>query len=115
MIWAMPVREDQARASACHYDGTVAHDGQLDEETVAEPMRLADIGRKLLLVAGRELGALLEVFLTAGLFELVVAEQGALFVSASVACVRCAEHRRDTPISRGVTLEEPFLTGRRLV
>jgi hypothetical protein len=41
MIWAMPVREDQARASACDYDGTVAHDGQLDEETVAEPVRLA--------------------------------------------------------------------------
>jgi hydroxymethylpyrimidine pyrophosphatase-like HAD family hydrolase len=47
-------------------DGTVVHDGQLDEETVAEPLRLADIGRKLLLVTGRELGDLLEVFLTAG-------------------------------------------------
>jgi hypothetical protein len=46
MIWAMPVSEDQARASACDYDGTVAHDGQLDEKTVAEPVRLADIGRK---------------------------------------------------------------------
>jgi hypothetical protein len=45
MIWAMPVREDQARASACDYDGTVA-----------EQVRLADIGRKLLLVTGRELG-----------------------------------------------------------
>jgi hypothetical protein len=41
MIWAMPVREDQARASACDYDGTVVHDGQLEEETVAEPVRLA--------------------------------------------------------------------------
>jgi hydroxymethylpyrimidine pyrophosphatase-like HAD family hydrolase len=66
MIWAMPVREDQARASACDYDATVAHDGRLDEKTVPEPVRLADIGRKLLLVTGRELGDLLEVFLTAG-------------------------------------------------
>jgi hypothetical protein len=66
MTWAMPVREDQARASACDYDGTVVHDGQLDEETMAEPVRLADIGRKLLLVTGRELGDLLKVFLTAG-------------------------------------------------
>jgi hypothetical protein len=41
MIWAMPVREDQARASVCDYDGTVDHEGQLDEETVAEPVRLA--------------------------------------------------------------------------
>ena len=49
------------RASACDYDGTVAHDGQLDEETVAEQVRLADIGRKLLLATGRELGDLLEV------------------------------------------------------
>jgi hydroxymethylpyrimidine pyrophosphatase-like HAD family hydrolase len=66
MTWAMPVREDQARVSAYDYDGTVVHDGQLDEETMAEPLRLADIGRKLLLVTGRELGDLLEVFLTAG-------------------------------------------------
>jgi hypothetical protein len=37
------------------------------------------------------------------LFELVVGEQGALLVSASVASVLCAEHRRDTHIPRGVT------------
>jgi hypothetical protein len=49
------------------------------------------------------------------LFELVVAEQGALLVSASMASVLCAEHRRGYAYLERVTLEESFLTGRRLV
>jgi hypothetical protein len=85
---------------------------------------------------GRELEGLLVVFPQLDLFELVVAETGAavpahpphvpedltatitvgaLLICASVASVLCAEHRRDTPIPRGVTLEGPFLAGRRLV
>jgi hypothetical protein len=52
-------------------------------------------------VTGRELGDLLECSSQPVLFELVVAEQGALLVCASVASLLCAEHRRDTPISRG--------------
>jgi hypothetical protein len=101
MIWAMPVRRHQARASACDYDATVAHDGQLDEETVAEPGRLADIGRKLLLAPAANSGTSWRCSSQPVLFELVVAELGALLVSAWVASVFCAEHRRDTPISRG--------------
>jgi hypothetical protein len=52
-------------------------------------------------VTGRELGDLLECSSQPVLFELVVAEQGALLVCVSVASLLCAEHRRDTPISRG--------------
>jgi HAD superfamily hydrolase (TIGR01484 family) len=65
-------------ALACDYDGTIAHDGQVSGETVAGLKRLADAGRKLLLVTGRELDDLLKVFPQVELFDRVVAENGAL-------------------------------------
>jgi trehalose-6-phosphatase len=63
-------------ALACDYDGTIAHDGQVSGETVAGLKRLADAGRKLLLVTGRELDDLLKVFPQVELFDRVVAENG---------------------------------------
>jgi hydroxymethylpyrimidine pyrophosphatase-like HAD family hydrolase len=63
---------------ACDYDGTLAHDGQVAKDTVAGLERLADSGRKLLLVTGRELDDLLKVFPKVELFDRVVAENGAL-------------------------------------
>ena len=46
-------------ALACDYDGTLAHDGRVDEPTLAALERLRGLGRKLLLVTGRELDELL--------------------------------------------------------
>jgi hydroxymethylpyrimidine pyrophosphatase-like HAD family hydrolase len=63
---------------ASDYDGTLATDGVVDEETVAALERLVASGRKLLLVTGRELDDLLDVFPQIHLSELVVAENGAL-------------------------------------
>ena len=40
---------------ACDYDGTLASDGVVSEETLAALQRLRDSGRKLILVTGREL------------------------------------------------------------
>ena len=40
-------------ALACDYDGTLARDGHLDEETVAALERVRGSGRMLLLVTGR--------------------------------------------------------------
>src|SRR5215207_8358352 len=65
-------------ALACDYDGTLAHDGLVDEETVGWLARVRESGRHLLLVTGRELDQLLEVFPQLDLFERVVAENGAL-------------------------------------
>jgi hydroxymethylpyrimidine pyrophosphatase-like HAD family hydrolase len=65
-------------ALATDYDGTLAHDGRVDEETLAALERLLATGRKLILVTGRELDDLLKVFPHVPLFELVVAENGAL-------------------------------------
>lgn len=65
-------------ALACDYDGTLAHDGRVDAETLAALKRLVGSGRKLILVTGRELEDLLRVFPQAGLFARIVAENGAL-------------------------------------
>jgi hydroxymethylpyrimidine pyrophosphatase-like HAD family hydrolase len=65
-------------AFACDYDGTIAHHGRVDSETIAALGRVKQSGRKLLLVTGRELDDLLAAFPEATLFDCIVAENGAL-------------------------------------
>jgi HAD superfamily hydrolase (TIGR01484 family) len=65
-------------ALATDYDGTLAHHGRVDEETLAALERFLASGRKLILVTGRELDDLQSVFPNLHLFERVVAENGAL-------------------------------------
>jgi len=65
-------------ALACDYDGTLAHDGRVSEETLAALERVLNSGRKLILVTGRELEDLQQIFSRLDLFERVVAENGAL-------------------------------------
>ena len=60
------------------YDGTLAHDGRVDESTISALEELRVSGRKLLLVTGREMPDLEKVFDRLDLFDLVVAENGAL-------------------------------------
>ena len=65
-------------ALACDYDGTLACDGRVSEETVAALQRVRESGRKLILVTGRELDDLQPIFPHLDLFDRVVAENGAL-------------------------------------
>ncbi|MGL4555844.1 MAG: HAD family hydrolase [Gemmataceae bacterium] len=65
-------------ALATDYDGTVAHDGAIDAQTVAALERLRASGRRLILVTGRELDELIRICPQLGLFDRVVAENGAL-------------------------------------
>ena len=65
-------------ALACDYDGTLACDGTVSQETLAALERLLATGRKLILVTGRELDDLQSVFPHLELFERVVVENGAL-------------------------------------
>ncbi|TGT40948.1 HAD-IIB family hydrolase [Mesorhizobium sp. M8A.F.Ca.ET.165.01.1.1] len=65
-------------ALATDYDGTLAHDGAVSKKTLAALERFKKSGRKLLLVTGRELPDLKRVFPNVGLFDKVVAENGAL-------------------------------------
>jgi len=63
---------------ASDYDGTLAHGGAVSQRTLDALKRLLGSGRKLILVTGRELPDLQRVFSQLDLFELVVAENGAL-------------------------------------
>ena len=65
-------------ALALDYDGTIAHHGRVDASTVAALEKLRATGRHLIMVTGRELPELLDVFPEIGFFEWVVAENGAL-------------------------------------
>ena len=65
-------------AIALDYDGTIAHDGVVPPHVLDGLARLKATGRKLVLVTGRELDELLEIFPGITLFDRVVAENGAL-------------------------------------
>ncbi len=68
----------QYAALATDYDGTVAHDGVVDEPTIAALERLKAGQRRLILVTGRELPDLERVMPRLDLFDRIVAENGAL-------------------------------------
>ena len=65
-------------ALAAGFDGTLAHDGRCDPRCIEALRALSATGRKLILVTGRELRELLEIFPEARLFDYVVAENGAV-------------------------------------
>ena len=66
------------RVFATDFDGTIAHDGVVDEPTVAAMRRLKASGVKLVLVSGRELTDFLNVFPHRDVFDLLVLENGAI-------------------------------------
>ena len=81
-------------ALACDYDGTLAADGRVDEETLDALRRLARTGRSLILVTGRELPDLQKAFDGLDVFDWVVAENGALLYEP--------ESREEIPVSEPV-------------
>ncbi len=68
----------QYHALAADYDGTLATDGRVDDDTIAALRRLRESGRRLVLVTGRIVDQLLDVFPQMGLCNLVVADNGAV-------------------------------------
>ena len=71
------------QALATDYDGTLAHNGRVSDDTVKSLEALLATGRRLILVTGRELPQLLDIFLQIELFEWVVAENGGLLYRPS--------------------------------
>jgi HAD superfamily hydrolase (TIGR01484 family) len=71
-------------ALASDYDGTLAHDGVVEEPTLRALETFRGSGRKLILVTGRELSDLASVYSRFDLFDRIVAENGAvLFTPAT--------------------------------
>ena len=66
------------RVLASDYDGTLACEGIVAAGTIAALKRIRASGRKLILVTGRELPELRDLFPSLDLFDLVVVENGAL-------------------------------------
>lgn len=70
-------------ALATDYDGTLAKDGSVDRATLAALHRLRESGRRLILVTGRQLDDLRNVFSELELFDAAVLENGALLYNPS--------------------------------
>jgi hydroxymethylpyrimidine pyrophosphatase-like HAD family hydrolase len=66
------------QALACDYDDTLAHESRLSPQVVVALERVRASGRRVLLVTGRRMPSILRDCPQVGLFDLVVAENGAL-------------------------------------
>lgn len=103
-------------ALATDYDGTLATHGKVDEQTLSALTRFLVAGRTLLLVTGREIPDLKQVFPHLNLFARVIAENGALLYHPATG----EEALLCEPVPRSFlsTLRElriPFSAGRVLV
>ena len=65
-------------ALAADYDGTIADHGFVNAATAEALKRFRDTGRRLVLVTGREIADLTHAFAEIKIFDLVVAENGAV-------------------------------------
>jgi HAD superfamily hydrolase (TIGR01484 family) len=65
-------------ALACDYDGTLATEGRVGPDVLAALQGVRESGRKLILVTGRRLEELRQVFPEYAIFDRIVAENGAL-------------------------------------
>ena len=80
-------------ALACDYDGTIAWDGEVSQDAILALQEVRKSGRKLILVTGRELDDLINVFPRIDLFDRVVAENGALLYRPATREERPLAHR----------------------
>jgi hydroxymethylpyrimidine pyrophosphatase-like HAD family hydrolase len=104
------------RALATDYDGTLATHGAVDSATVTALQRFRQSGRKLLLVTGRQVDDLQQVFPLLHLFDRIVAENGAvLYDAASSRETLLAEPPSSTLLAQLRELGIPFSAGRVVV
>jgi hydroxymethylpyrimidine pyrophosphatase-like HAD family hydrolase len=102
-------------ALATDYDGTLAHDGVVDQPTLDALKRARDAGLKLIMVTGRDLPDLQRVFPPLDHFDRIVAENGAMIYNPATQAVRMlapapppqfleALRRKGVPLSVGRTI-----------
>jgi HAD superfamily hydrolase (TIGR01484 family) len=104
-------------ALACDYDGTLAHDGVLDDATAAALDRFRASGRHLLMVTGRELPDLQGVCQVLDKFDWIVAENGALLYRPSDHFSRllCAPASAALAQKLGEAHAQPLSVGRAII
>ena len=102
-------------AIATDYDGTLAHDGKVDESTIGALVRANEAGLVNILVTGRELADLFNTFSRPAVFKRIVAENGAVLYDPSTQAVRTLSvppppallaqlARQSVPVSVGHTI-----------
>jgi len=69
------------RAVATDYDGTLARNGKVQPETLRALSRVRLSGRRVILLTGREISSLKQVMPQLEVFDLIVAENGAVLYS----------------------------------
>ena len=101
---------------ATDYDGTLAYDGVVNENTAAALDRLRAAGRKLVLVTGRHLPDLCKIFPRLEMFDRVIVENGGVLYQPDT---REEKLLCDPPDPRFIAeLKErniPFVAGRTVV
>src|SRR5204862_1297468 len=104
-------------ALACDYDGTLAHDGVLDDATALALDRFRASGRRLLMVTGRELPDLQSVCQVLDKFEWIVAENGALLYRPSdrFSQILCAPASAALAQKLGEAQVQPLSVGRAII
>ncbi len=90
---AASAKKPRFKALATDYDGTLADDGKVSKDTLAALRRAKKAGRKLLLVTGRELEDLMRTFAEVDVFDIIVAENGALLYTP------CPRPPRERPLA----------------
>jgi HAD superfamily hydrolase (TIGR01484 family) len=104
------------RALATDYDGTLATHGVVEPGTVAALRELRDAGRRVLLVTGRELPDLKKVFPEYAIFDLIVAENGAVLFDPATDKETLLCEPADAELVRKLqTMEVPISVGRAIV
>ena len=103
-------------ALATDYDGTIAHDGIVDDATRAALQRLRDAGRTLIMVTGRELDDLYKTFSHCTLFQRIVAENGALLHDPAAGTTRLLSPEPPPALLKSLERSGvPFSAGRSVV
>jgi len=102
---------------ATDFDGTLARHALVEPPTIAALERLRDAGRHAILVTGREIHELKEVFPRLGLFDIIVAENGALLYdpvddAVQLLCAPVSRSFADALRRRNVT---PLFIGRAII
>src|SRR5262245_6207152 len=99
-------------ALATDYDGTLAHDSVVDDVTVAALNRARTAGLRLIMVTGREVRDLMNVFAQAALFDRIVGENGGVLYDPATQTLDVLGAAPPAPLIEWLTNERvPFSVG----